>query len=455
MTTQGNQDHAGAIIVGAGLAGLTAAQELMREDHNVTVLEARDRVGGRTLDYKLANGERIDLGGQWIGPTQDHVQTLVEEFGLETVRQYDDGNDQLAIEGTVSEHDEALQALPAESLSELMDAFGQIETFREQIPLDAPYRAPNAEEWDAITVESWKDKTLETEAARAAFDTVLRALFTAEPADLSFLYFLYYIHAAGGIEPITSVEGGGQERRIVGGAQQLSKLMADELDTAVHLGAPVRAIAQDDAGVHVDSDAGMYTGSYVIVAIPPALAGRIAYDPPLPARRDALTQRMPMGSTIKCVATYEGPFWRNDGYSGFVLVDDGVVGFIFDDTPADSTMGALVGFIVANKARTWSERDASERRENVLEDFTRYFGSQAAEPLEYIEQAWTNEPWSAGCYAGNMTPGTMTGYGEVLREPVRRIHWAGTETATQWYGYMDGAIQSGRRAAREVSERLS
>ncbi|MFC7029063.1 flavin monoamine oxidase family protein [Halomicroarcula sp. GCM10025710] len=206
MTTRGNQDR-GAVIVGAGLAGLTAARELMRDDHNVTVLEARDRVGGRTLDYKLADGERIDLGGQWIGPTQDHVQELIEEFGLETVRQYDDGNGQLAVEGTVREHDETLQALPAESLSELMDAFGQIDTFRNQIPLDAPYSAPKAKEWDATTVESWKDETLETEAARAAFDTVVRALFTAEPADISFLYFLFYIHAAGGVEPITAWKG--------------------------------------------------------------------------------------------------------------------------------------------------------------------------------------------------------------------------------------------------------
>jgi monoamine oxidase len=164
---------------------------------------------------------------------------------------------------------------------------------------------------------------------------------------------------------------------------------------------------------------------------------------------------MPMGATIKCVATYEEPFWREQGYSGFVLADDGVVGFVFDDSPADATTGALVGFVVANEARIWSERDASERRERVLADFARYFGSRAAEPVEYVERAWSNEPWSGGCYAGNMTPGTMTGYGEVLREPVGRIHWAGTETATQWCGYMDGAVRSGERAAREVSGRLA
>jgi monoamine oxidase len=383
------------------------------------------------------------------------VLALVEEFGLETVEQYDVGNSQLAIDGTVDEHEEAFRALSTAARSELEAAVAEIERRREAVPLEAPYDAPSAEEWDAITVESWKRETLETDAARAAFDTIFRSLLTVEPSDVSLLYFLAYVDAAGGFGPITGVEGGAQERRIVGGTQQLSQRLAEELGDAVSLETPVRAISQDDAGVTVETDSGSYGGSYVVVSIPPALAGRIAYDPPLPARRDALTQRMPMGSTIKCVATYEAPFWREAGYSGQVLADDGVVGLVFDDSPAGGTRGALVGFVLADRARRWSERDPATRRERVLSDFARYFGDRAAEPLEYVEQAWSNEPWSAGCYAGNMTPGTMTGYGETLRAPVGRIHWAGTETATRWRGYMDGAIRSGERAAAEVGNRLA
>lgn len=452
---QGPDGRIDAVVVGAGLAGLTAARELVRGDHSVIVLEARDRVGGRTLDHSLANGERIDLGGQWIGPTQDRVNSLIEEFDLDTVQQFDEGLDQLSIDGTVTEHDDTLSGLSTEAHTELMDAFDQIETLRMQIPLHAPYEAPDAEEWDGTTVDSWKRATLETAPARGAFDALLRALFTTEPSEISLLYFLTYVHAAGGIEVITGVEGGAQARCIEGGAQQISRLLAAELGEAVQLEEPVRVITQDDSRVTVETDAGAFTGAYVIVAIPPTLAGRIAYDPPLPARRDALTQRMPMGATIKCVATYEESFWRSDGYSGFVLTNDDVVGFIFDDMGAESTTGALVGFIVSTEARTWSERDETDRRERVLADFTRYFGDQAANPVEYIEQVWSNEAWSAGCYAGNMTPGTMTGYGDVLREPLGRIHWAGTETATQWCGYMDGAIRSGERAASEVTSRLT
>lgn len=455
MTEQEIKGRTDAVIVGAGLAGLTAARELVQAGHEVTVLEARDRVGGRTLTHQLDDGERIDLGGQWIGPTQSHVLGLVEEFGLEMAPQYDRGDDQLAVRGSVSNHEETLEALPAASFSDLMNAFGQIEALREQIPLDAPYSAPNADEWDATTVESWKRQTIESEDARAAFDAILRAVFTTEPAEISLLYLLSYIHAGGGIERITGVEDGAQERCIVGGTQQLSQQMAEELGDVVHLEAPARAIRHTDSEVVVESDAGTFAGSYGIVAIPPVLAGRIAYDPPLPARRNALTQRMPMGATIKCVAVYEKPFWRDDDYSGFVLADDGVVGFIFDDTPVEGPTGALVGFIVGNRARVWSERDASKRRETVLADFARYFGPRAAEPIEYIERAWSNEPWSGGCYAGNMTPGTMTGYGEVLRKPVGCIHWAGAETATEWCGYMDGAIQSGYRVSQEVDARLT
>lgn len=455
MNERPHCEDADVVIVGAGLAGLTAARELTTADYSVIVLEARSRVGGRTLSQDLDTGETVDLGGQWIGSNHDHIRNLITEFDLETIMEEDEGDAQLRVNDKSFRDEEPFDGLPAESLSEIKRALEQIENFCEQIPLNAPYSAPKAKKWDAITVESWKQDVLKTADARSAFSTFVRAQLAVEPSDLSLLSFLYDIHAAGGLNQITEVGGSAPEYRIVGGAQQLSQLLANEIDESIHLGTPVQEINQGEGRVSVVSNERRYTGSYAIIAIPLTLAGRLTYDPPLPARRDALTQRMPMGSAIKFIARYDEPFWRDEGYSGMVLDDDGVVGLVFDDTSPKQTSGALVGFILGNQARTWSERNNNERYDRVLTDLSRYFGSQAANPVEYVEQVWTNEPWSAGCYAGVTTPGTLSGYGDVLRKPVGRIHWAGTETATKHNGYMEGAIRSGKRVAHDVIDQYS
>jgi monoamine oxidase len=444
-----------AIVVGAGLAGLTAARQLSDAGHTVRVLEARDRVGGRTLSHQLSDGETVDLGAQWIGSGQDQIRNLVEEFDIKTFPQYADGKDQMQVCGETLVDDDPFEALPRPALLNLAIALWRLDTLCERIPLDTPYKAPKAAKWDAMTVETWKRRMLRTEKARAAFDAAIRAIFTSNPADLSFLYFLFYLQAGGGFEQVANVEGGAQETRLIGGTQQISQKIADKLGGVVRLESPVRTIDQSDEEITVHSAGGAFTSQYVIVAVPPTLAGRIEYDPPMPARRDGLTQRMPMGSVIKCVATYDRPFWREQGYSGMVLADDSTVGLAFDDSPMDGATGALVAFIIGEHAHKWSSRSEEARREAVVSQLVEFFGPEAAEPMEYLDNVWSNERWSGGCYAGNMPPGTMTGYGEAIRKPVGRIHWAGTETATEWYGYMDGAVRSGRRAAKEVIERLS
>ncbi|MGH2983688.1 MAG: flavin monoamine oxidase family protein, partial [Solirubrobacterales bacterium] len=187
-----------------------------------------------------------------------------------------------------------------------------------------------------------------------------------------------------------------------------------------------------------------------IVALPPALAGRIDYDPPLPGARDQLTQRMPMGSVIKCMAIYDEPFWREQGLSGQATSLPGPTQVIFDNTPPNGAPGVILGFLEARDARALGALPEAERRAAVIGTFERLFGPRAGKPRDYVEKDWSAEPYSRGCYAGVFGPGAWTGYGRALREPVRRIHWAGTETATRWMGYFDGAVQSGRRAAAEV-----
>jgi monoamine oxidase len=187
-----------------------------------------------------------------------------------------------------------------------------------------------------------------------------------------------------------------------------------------------------------------------IVAIPPTIAGRIEYDPPLPARRDQLTQRMPQGAVIKTMAVYERPFWREDGLSGQATSDVGPARVTFDNSPPDGTPGVLLGFLEGRLARDWGERPAEARREAVLAGHVRLFGRSAARPVRYIERIWADEEWTRGCYGCLMTTGGWTEYGSALRAPVGCLHWAGAETATIWAGYMDGAVQSGERAAAEA-----
>ncbi|MBA3826268.1 MAG: FAD-dependent oxidoreductase, partial [Ktedonobacterales bacterium] len=186
-----------------------------------------------------------------------------------------------------------------------------------------------------------------------------------------------------------------------------------------------------------------------IIALPPPLAGRLRYRPALPALRDQLTQRTPMGTITKVHCLYPTPFWRDAGYSGQVTNYHGVLGTVFDNSPADGAVGVLLGFIEGDVAREWGSRTREERRVAIVAELTDYFGAAAAHPTEYIEQSWADEEYSRGCYGSFMPPGVWTGFGPALRAPIGRLFWAGTETATEWSGYMDGALQSGERAAHE------
>lgn len=438
------------VVVGAGLAGLTAARRLAERGLDVAVLEARDRVGGRTFSFTSPHHGVIDLGAQWIGPTQDRVAALATEFGLRTFDQYSTGAKLLSLDREVSISEGPIPKLPLVTLFFLDRMIKRLKVMSEEVPIETPHTAARAAEWDGITVESWKRTTVVTRKSRALLDIAVRGIFAAEPGEISFLYFLFYLHSGGGLLRLTQAHNGAQHTRFTTGTQPLSTRLAELLEGRVVLNAPVQVITQDPTGVRVRSDVGELRGRYAIVATPPALAGRIAYDPPLPAARDQLTQRMPMGSVLKCVVFYERPFWRDDGLSGEAFSNTGPVTMVFDDSPEDGSHGALLAFVVGDQARHWGARPVAERRQAVVSELTRLFGSRAALSVDYVDKDWASETWSRGCYTGLMPPGTLTAYGSALRAPVGRIHWAGTETASVWNGYMDGAIESGERAAREI-----
>lgn len=443
-----------AVVIGAGLSGLCAARRLREAGASVRVVEARDRVGGRTLSRTLGR-DVVDLGGQWIGPNQRRVQRLAAELGVATFPQFHEGRKILAIHGKTTTYRGDLPSLPWLSLAEVQATIWRLDAMMRRVPLDAPWGAEGASELDALTVEEWKRRHVRTRAARTVLDLATRAIFAAEPTELSFLHFLFYLRSGGGLMRLAQVREGAQERRFVGGAQQLSEKLAAPLGERLLLDAPVRSVDQDGSAVIVHTERGELRARRVICALPPALADGIAFSPAPPALRDQLLQRVPMGSVIKCVAVYERPFWRERGLSGEALSDEGPVRLVFDDGSHDGEQAALVAFLLGSSAREHSERAPEERQAAVLGALVRLFGAEAARPVHYVDQDWIAERYSRGGYVGLMPPGVMTTCARVLREPIGRVHWAGTETAIEHNGYLDGAIEAGERAAGEVLRALA
>jgi monoamine oxidase len=448
-------ENVDVVVVGAGLAGLTAARRIQQEGRRVVVLEARDRVGGRVLNHTFADGTIVELGGQWVGPTQDRVLAFAEEFGIGTFPTYEAGEHLAGINGGVRRWVGETFGLDEEALIDVGESQAALEELAKTVPLDAPWEAPGARELDAQTLDSWLASNVKTEQGLSFWRMLVPALFSAQADQMSLLHFLFYIHSGGLIDMLVATGGGAQDSRVVGGSQAIALRAAEELGGAVRLGCSVHLIRQDADGVEVVHDGGSVQAERVIVAVPPALAGRIRYRPALPGLRDQLTQQVPMGSVIKLQIRYERAFWRDNGLSGFALSLEDPVSVTFDNSPADGRCGVLLGFLEGEHATTASLLSAEERRELALRCFGKFFGDEALRPVEYIELDWTDEEYSRGCYGGRMGTGTWTRYARALREPVGRIHWAGTETADVWNGYMDGAVRSGERAAEEVLTALS
>lgn len=444
---------ADVVIVGAGLAGLSAARALVDTGARVVVLEARDRVGGRTLGRDIC-GRVLDLGGQWIGPGQDRLEKLTRDLGVQTFPTYHKGKKILYRNGKLSHYSGTIPSLPLPGLLVLQWALSKLDRLTNDVPSSQPSAMHDAAAFDGQTVETFARKYMPRADVRDLFNAAVRVVFGAEPHEMSMLYFLTYLRAGGGLMKLVEIDGGAQERRFVGSSQELSLRLAAKLGDSVVLSSPVRRIEHKDEGLVVTSDAATVRATYAIVAIPPVLANRIDFQPLLPVSRDALAGRMPMGSAAKCIAVYDRPFWREEGFSGEAVTNTGPLSVVFDNCSHDGAVNALLGFVMGDEARLFSSRPPAERRDAVLDSLAKMFGEKARTPTEYVEFDWSAEEWSRGCPVANMAPGAMLSCGPALRAPVGRIHWAGTETATEWTGYMEGALQSGERAAREVRDRL-
>jgi monoamine oxidase len=437
-------------VIGAGMSGLYAARHLARAGKNVLVLEARDRVGGRTYSTVLPSGISIDLGGQWIGPTQKRMMALVEEYGLETYQTYDQGAAVALLNGEVNTYTGIIPQRDPQADEDIGNAVAVMDELAASIPLAAPWTHPRARELDKLTFRDWIEQQLKTEYGRWCFTVMAAGVFSVEACELSLLHVAFYFGSAGGMGALTSTTGGAQDRLFRKGAQQLTLSIAKELGDAVLFNHVVNKIEHSDAGVVIYTDGSIIKAKRLIVALSPALAARIRYSPPLPPMRDLLTQRMPMGTALKLHIIYKEPFWRKEGLSGLLLTDAEVPQFVYDSGAADVPWGHLVGFAEGSSARKWCQMTQEEREVELKKTLVKCLGPQAADYVEYVEQNWFSEEFSRGCYAGTMPPGAWTDFGPHLTRPVGAIHWAGTETATEWSGYIEGAAQAGERAANEI-----
>ena len=348
------------VVIGAGLAGLAAARRLLDLGVEVEVVEARDRVGGRTEGGITADGTPVELGGQWLGPTQTRMYELVDELGLATFPTYNTGEHITRFAGRtgrLSAHRGAVPRLGPFVLADLLRGLRRFDAMARTVPLDAPWAAPDASTLDAQTFETWIRANLRTDTGRAYFRIATEAVFSTESSDLSALHAAFYAHSGAGLETLVSVDRGAQRDRVVGGTIRISEEMASRLGGRVRLGCPVRRIEHGDEHVRVElRDGGVVDGDRAIVTLPPTLAGRLEYAPALPSWRDQLTQRLPAGSVIKFHLVYDEPFWRHDGLTGQAASDTGPVKVTFDNSPPSGSPGILVGFMEANDGRVWARR---------------------------------------------------------------------------------------------------
>jgi monoamine oxidase len=441
-------------IVGAGFSGLCAARVLRAAGKNVVVLEARDRVGGRIHTVTHATGAPVDLGGQWVGPQQKNIRALAAELGVETFPTYTSGDNVLCFRGRLSRFGGVVPPLRGAPGRHVDAALAKLDALAKTVNPKAPWKTKDAKRLDGMTARSWLDLHVKDKAAHDIVAITLESVYASDPDDLSLLHALFYIRAAGGMGPLLATEGGAQQDRFVGGAQRVADALAARIG-GVRTHTPVRRITHEGGGVRLWGDGFEVDARRAIIAVPPTLAARIACDPPLPGTKDQLWQRFPMGSVIKCFAIYESPWWRERGLSGHAISDVGPVQAVFDATPASGIPGILMGFFEGHEARTWAFAGEAARKKVLLSCFARYFGPRARTAIDVVEKDWADDPWARGGYVAFLPPGAWTNFGPAWRDPVRNLHFAGTETSSKWFGYMEGAILAGERAAHEVLAALA
>jgi monoamine oxidase len=436
------------VVVGAGLAGLTAATEHLARGADVIVLEARGRVGGRTYGIEVAPGQWADCGAAYLGDRHTELTSMIQTLGLATVATTMTGLSRFAFGDGPKSIAGRFPPLNAVALGDLFDLLYEMIT---SVRTDAPWLTPDAGRLDRLTVAEWLDRHNVHDHARLFFPLFLGEMMAADPADVSVLHMAFYLHSGGGIRYLNAFEGGAQAARVDGGAHQLCDILAAKLGDRVLLNQPVRWIGQEGDRVPVRTDRAVHDADAVVVAVPPLLADAIEFCPALPVRRaTAATGR---GCAIKVHLVYPRPLWRDQGLSGWSVSADGPLLSTVDDSPPGG-VGVLTGFTTGRQARAFGLLNEASRRATVLAQVRDLFPGLPA-PAGFHVTDWINEQYSRGCYASLFGPGDWLALGPHLSVPHGRVHWAGTEISTEFFGLMEGAIRSGRRVAAEITSLLA
>lgn len=436
-------------VIGAGLAGLTAARNLKTAGCNsLIVLEARDRVGGRTYNHDLGNGIVSEAGGQWIGAGQTAIADLARELNVDTFPTFYKGKNVYLIGDTRVEEEVKGGAISDHTVVSKLNALAATISSKE------PWTSPNAASLDQMSLGDWLAKQGLSSGDRLTFDTSVSLTFGTPPSNLAMLHYLTVVNSSlCDIEKLEGFEGGAQETRIVGGSQILSIRMAEELGEHVRLSCPVRRIVGwDSDSVEIHTDHGVTRARQVILALHPALCNQIQFDPPLPEGRAQLQRLWPSHAPMrKTVHVYSRPFWRDKGFNGQITQADGPLILAYDNSPPDGSIGVLSAFVRSSQLPA----QGNEARDQLSALYARALGEEALHPTQFHDYDWGKvDPWTQSCVAP-IPPGFLTRWGKYLKPAVGRLIWAGTETADLWTSSMDGAVRSGRRAALEALQGLS